>query len=83
MKRPRNKIAISLWAIGIVVTAARAIALVQSINEMDMHWAYLTTTEGAQEVVTVGLLGGLFLALGAAIDLLDQIRWAVIHRDTP
>ncbi len=84
MKKPLNKFALALW----MVAAAFAVA--------DFFWLYSTAQQlkalaprdidplppqqilmTVQSVLTVG---GLLASMGVLIELVDQIRWHLVHK---
>lgn len=89
MKKPVNKFAVALWIVAVIVFAGGVNSLL-AMHEMARDMSRIAARDGGtlSEVLggswmmTIGSLlpAAQLAAFGVLIELVDQIRWTLLHK---
>jgi hypothetical protein len=80
MRKPPHKVAVAMWAIGVIVLLLWAWAL------FDFLHTYPIRAGSFGGLAVGGVAAAILIALGTIIELIDQIRWNALppeQRDRP
>jgi len=82
MKKPLNKVALALWIVvvlfvlGEIWTYVSMLRALTSFHEDDIHVVGEGLVRTIQSVIATAAM---LTALGARIELVDQIRWTIVR----
>jgi hypothetical protein len=82
MKKPVNKVALALWILAVLFVAGELWSLdgmFQSAAKFQQDQIYLIGGSVERVVQSIVATTAMLTALGALIELVDQIRWTIVR----